>query len=66
MNRPEFHLIGPTVDFAHRMKTSGVFNQVQVTRAVYELIYAYNFKVTERGDIDTGGGKILRTYVINP
>ncbi|KAK8839682.1 hypothetical protein M9Y10_031385 [Tritrichomonas musculus] len=66
LNKPIFHLIGPTVDFAQRMKKSGVFNQVQVTRAVYELIYAYNFKVTERGDIDTGGGKVLRTYVINP
>ena len=48
------------------MKSSGVSNQVQVTRAVYELIYAYNFHVTERGDIDTGGGLVLRTYVINP
>ncbi|KAK8860256.1 hypothetical protein M9Y10_011921 [Tritrichomonas musculus] len=66
LTKPNFHLIGPTVDLAQRMKSSGVFNQVQVTRAVYELIYAYNFHVTERGDIDTGGGKILRTYVINP
>lgn len=66
LNKPTFHLIGPTVDLAQIMKTLGVLNQVQITRAVYELIYAHNFHITERGDIDTGGGKILRTYVINP
>lgn len=66
LNKPTFHLIGPTVDLAQRMKTLGVLNQVQITRAVYEFIYAHNFHITERGDIDTGGGKILRTYVINP
>ncbi|OHT10345.1 hypothetical protein TRFO_20489 [Tritrichomonas foetus] len=66
VSKPNFHLIGPTVELAQRMKSTGIKNQIHVTRAVYELVYAYNFHVTERGDIDIGGGRTLRTYVIVP
>lgn len=66
LSRPTFHLIGQTVDLAQRMKRTSPLNQVHITRAVYELIYAYNFHVIDRGDIDTGGGKVFRTYIISP
>ena len=66
LQNPTFHLIGPTAELAQRLKSTGIKNQIHVTRAVYELVYAYNFHVTERGDIDVGGGKVLRTYVIVP
>lgn len=66
LNKPSFQFIGPPLELAQQMKASGVPNMIHATRAVYELIYAYNFNVQERGDTKIRGGRTLRTYIIQP
>ena len=60
---PHFQLIGQAFELAEQMMVTGLVNQVQLTRSVYELIYAYNFNVLERGDIKISGNRTLRTYL---
>jgi hypothetical protein len=64
--RPAFQLIGLADDLAEELLLTGVPMQMHVTRSVYELVYAHNFRVTERGDVKIRDGKTLRTYVILP
>jgi hypothetical protein len=66
LQRPMFDLIGNTVGIAKEMAMAAVEGQVHVTRSVYELVYRYNFTVTERGDVKLRSGKVLHTYLISP
>lgn len=65
IGKPSFHLIGPAVTYAKKMEDTAEDMQVQITRSVYELIYAYNFHVTDRGEINIGGGKTMHTYYVS-
>jgi PAS domain-containing protein len=64
--RPVFQLFGVAVQIAHEVAEAGISGQVHVTRAVYELVYSHNFKVTERGDLKLKGGTSVHTYLITP
>lgn len=66
INKPSFQLIGPAVELAQQMLVHGIPNRIHSTRSVYELIYAYNFDVIERGDINIRNNRTLHTYVITP
>ena len=66
LNRPFFQLIGPASELADQMKETGVPNKLHITRSVYELIYAYNFKVSDRGDVHISNGRTLHTYLVVP
>jgi class 3 adenylate cyclase len=64
LNRPAFQLIGPPFEIAEQLMLFGIPMQLQITRSVYELIYAHNFRVTERGEIKVQFDRMLATYVI--
>ena len=66
LNRPFFQLIGPAIELADQMKLTGVPNKLHITRSVYELIYAYNFQVSDRGDVHIGSNRTLHTYLVVP
>ncbi|OHT17637.1 hypothetical protein TRFO_00909 [Tritrichomonas foetus] len=65
INRPSFQLIGNVLKTSLFLVTSGMPGQVHISRNAYELIYAYNFNVIERGDIELVNGETLRTYFVN-
>jgi class 3 adenylate cyclase len=62
-SRPTFKLIGRDVNIAQQIQRVGTPMQVQITRAVYELIYGGTFSIKECGAIDIKGGTVL-TYIV--
>jgi hypothetical protein len=48
---------------AQQMEHSGVAMKVQVSRAVYELIYGGSFAVKERGEVALKNGTAV-TYLV--
>jgi class 3 adenylate cyclase len=64
LEKPTFQLIGPPFEIAEELMRAGISMQIHITRSVYELVYAHNFHVTERGEVKIGGGRTLPTYVI--
>ncbi|OHT16052.1 hypothetical protein TRFO_13561 [Tritrichomonas foetus] len=64
LNKPSFQIIGSVLEMTAQMKAKGVEDQIQVTRAVYELIFSAGFHVQERGDIEIRGGKVVPTYLV--
>ena len=63
--KPTFEILGPAINMAQQMEHTGVPMQVQITRAVYELIYGGTFKIKERGEVEVKGKKVS-TYLIIP
>jgi PAS domain-containing protein len=59
--RPLFHLLGIPQELATQLAETAVRGQLHVTRAVYELIYSHNFKVTDRGDVKMQDGRFVHT-----
>lgn len=66
LSKPMFHLIGPPVELAQQLELQGEENTIHASRAVYELVYAYNFNVQDRGDTKIRGDRVIRTYTIQP
>jgi PAS domain-containing protein len=64
--RPAFQLLGLSVDSARELVASAEPGELLVTRAVYELVYSHNFKVSDRGDVPLQRGKSAHAYVITP
>ena len=63
IHKPSFELLGKDVSIAQDMEHTGIPMKVQVSRAVYELVYGTSFEITERGEIMTNHGKMI-TYLI--
>jgi class 3 adenylate cyclase/PAS domain-containing protein len=61
--RPTFEVIGGAINLAQQMQQVGIPMNVQITRAVYELIYGTNFIFKERGAVEVKGGSII-TYLV--
>jgi len=61
--KPTFEILGPPINVAQQMEHHGVPMQVHISRAVYELIYGGEFKVTERGTIQISQGNVV-TYLV--
>jgi class 3 adenylate cyclase len=61
--KPTFEILGPAINMAQQMEHHGVPMQVHISRAVYELIYGGEFKVTERGTIQITQGNVV-TYLV--
>lgn len=64
--KPMLQVIGSVMEIASQMTITDVPMQVQVTRAVYELIFTAGFHIIERGDTEIRGGQTMTTYLINP
>lgn len=63
INRPNFQLLGNDVEIAQQLKSRAKPSEIQITRSVYELIYAYNFNVQEITEIKFRD-KPIRTYLV--
>ena len=63
--KPMFQVIGSVMEIASQMTITDIPMQVQVTRAVYELIFTAGFHIIERGDTEIRGGQKITTYLIN-
>jgi class 3 adenylate cyclase/PAS domain-containing protein len=61
--KPTFEIIGPAINMAQQMEHEGVPMNVHISRSTYELIYAGNFIVRERGQITIKQGQVV-TYLV--
>jgi class 3 adenylate cyclase len=61
--KPTFEIIGPTINMAQQMEHEGVPMNVHISRSTYELIYASNFIIRERGEITIKQGQVV-TYLV--
>jgi class 3 adenylate cyclase/PAS domain-containing protein len=61
--KPTFEIIGPTINMAQQMEHEGVPMNVHISRSTYELIYAGNFIIRERGQITIKQGQVV-TYLV--
>jgi len=62
-DKPTFEIFGPSIKIAQQMEHHGVPMKIQITRAVYELIYGYGYTIKERGEMQIAGQKMI-TYLI--
>jgi class 3 adenylate cyclase len=63
LGKPTFEILGPAVVMAQQMEHHGIPMAVQMTRAVYELIYGTTIKAKERGNINIKGQSCI-TYLV--
>lgn len=64
---PQYDIIGPTVNLASRMMSTGKMDKIQVPENVYEILSKNNFNLDERPNLVKVKGyeKPLRTYFLN-
>jgi len=62
--KPSFELLGNPISIAQKAEHFGVPNAIHITRLVYELVYGLNFKISEKGELETDTCKI-QTYLVN-
>jgi class 3 adenylate cyclase len=65
ISRPTFQLIGPPFEIAEQLMKYGDPMHVHVTRSVYELVYAHNFRIRDCGEVKVDGNRMLPTYLID-
>jgi len=65
VDRPTFEIFGPAINMAQQMEHHGVPMNVHISQSVYELVFAGNFKIKERGQIEVKQG-IVTTYIVSP
>ncbi|OHS96882.1 hypothetical protein TRFO_01967 [Tritrichomonas foetus] len=63
--RPSLQIIGPVMEMATQMTLTGLSKQLQVTRAVYEIIFSAGFHIVERGDTLIRGEQYATTYLVS-
>jgi class 3 adenylate cyclase len=65
VDRPTFEIFGPAINMAQQMEHHGVPMHVHISKNVFDLVFAENFKIKPRGEIEVKQG-IVTTYVVAP
>lgn len=63
--KPQYDIWGNAVNVASRMDTTGIYNKIQVTEEVYEILHRHGYNLSCRGTIEVKGKGQMTTYFLN-
>ncbi|XP_066259052.1 adenylate cyclase type 6 isoform X1 [Euwallacea similis] len=62
--KPQYDIWGNAVNVASRMDSTGIFDKIQVTKEVYQILSTKGYTLTCRGTIDVKGKGSMETYFL--
>ncbi|XP_052746735.1 adenylate cyclase type 6 [Bicyclus anynana] len=62
--KPQYDIWGNAVNVASRMDSTGIINEIQVTKEVYDILATRGYKLTCRGNVNVKGKGNMVTYLL--